>query len=315
MPRSLTIVGLGEALVDIFPDHQALGGAPLNVAVHAHQLLAGSGSGCGVVVSRVGRDDLGRQILADLTSRGMSVETVQLDDDHPTGQVLVTSRRSGEPVYKIVEDVAWDHLEFTDELGRLAGRCDAVCFGTLARRSPVSRATIGRFLQQAPQAVRLYDVNLRQHYYDESLIREGCELATMVKLNEAELPIILRLLGLGGVEALLGRFGLDAVVLTRGAAGTTLYTAGGAIMGEPNHFEPEPGADSVGAGDACAAGVLVMWLLGGAPEMIVWLANYLGAYVASRRGATPELPFVGGGETIVLDDRPEDFWLRPREGP
>jgi fructokinase len=302
MERELTIVGLGEALFDIFPGREILGGAPLNVAVHAHQLASVVG-GRGIPASRIGRDELGRRVIDELSARGIPTSGLQVDDVRPTGRVLVTLRGK-EPHYEIVPDAAWDHLAFTEDLERLAGECDAVCFGTLGQRSPGARATIGQFLEHATRAIRLFDVNLRQEFFSAELIRHGCALATVVKLNEHELPQIHRLLvhtegenaamEMESHDRMAGelreRLALDAVVLTRGAAGTALYTAGGKTEGEPASYPHDPGADSVGAGDACAAGILVGMLLGWPPARVVALANASGAYVASQPGATPRLP-------------------------
>ncbi len=297
MAQGLTIVGLGEALFDVFADRQVVGGAPLNAAVHAHQLASTLG-GSGVPVSRIGRDELGRRLLDELSARGVPTAAIQVDDRRPTGRVLVTLR-GGEPDYEIVRDAAWDHIEFTDDLRRLAEGCDAVCFGTLAQRGPRSRETILQFLRHAQQAIRMFDVNLRQAFFDEGVIRQGCELATVLKLNEQEMPQVRGMLGLEDVGPsgadrpameLRERLALDAVVLTRGALGTALYTSGGKAEGEPVRFPMHPGADSVGAGDACAAGVLVGMLLGWPPERTVALANAAGAFVASQPGATPQLP-------------------------
>ncbi len=292
-PR-LTIAGLGEALFDVFADHQTLGGAPLNVAVHAHQLLFPIG-GRGVVASRVGRDDLGREVIAAIAGRGMPTDAIQIDDTHATGRVNVRVQQ-GDAEYEIVENVAWDQLEFEHVWSRLAGSCEAVCFGTLARRGARSREAIGQFLRAASQAIRLFDVNLRHAEVPLDLIREGCALATIVKLNEAELPRVCHALNLelasqdDQASAIRRQFALDAVVLTRGAAGTTLYERDGKTDGPAVRFPAQPGADSVGAGDACSAGILVGRLLKWPSERVIDLANRLGAYVASQPGATPSLP-------------------------
>jgi fructokinase len=295
----MTIVGLGEALFDVFPDGRTvLGGAPLNAAVHAHQMAAVLGAGgCGIPASRIGEDELGRRLIRELTERGVSTLGLQHDPDRPTGQVRVTLH-GNEPTYEIVEDAAWDRLEFTDAWRDLAGACDAVCFGTLAQRTPPAQATIERFLESAPQAIRMFDVNLRQHYWSAELIRRSCTLATVVKLNELELPRVDEMLALTSeamaldeqAAALRDHFGLDAVVVTRGAAGTALYLAGGKIEGEPMSYPRQPDADSVGAGDACAAGILMGMLLGWPAARTVALANSVGAYVATQPGATPRLP-------------------------
>ena len=305
MTAQPTIVGLGEALFDVFPDRSLLGGAPLNVAVQAHQLVAPQG-GRGLPVSRIGRDKLGERMRQELKQRGVPLIGLQEDPEHPTGTVNVTVA-GNEPQYEIVEDVAWDYLELTDELKALADNCDAVTFGTLAQRSSASRAAIQQFVMHARGALRLFDVNLRQKYYDAELLRKGCELATVVKLNEHELPHVHGALGLPAippafegevrtdrcVEDMLAGFMLKAVALTRGARGTVLYHSGEKTEGEPVHYQPESekaAADSVGAGDACSAGLIVGLLAERPGREVVELANKMGAFVASRSGATPQIP-------------------------
>jgi len=290
------VVGLGEALFDVYADRQVLGGAPLNVAVHAHQMGAGLGIK-GIPASRIGPDELGRRLIDELTARAIPTVGLQLDQERPTGRVLVTLE-GGEPTYEIVPDTAWDRLEFSADWKRLASQCSAVCFGSLGQRSPQSRATIQRFLEYATPAILMFDVNLRQDFFSPDLIAESCARATVVKLNERELPQVCRLLGNSSETETLDRqasilreqFGLDAVVLTRGAAGTVFYTADGKIEGEPAHFPPAPDADSVGAGDACAAGILLGMLLEWPDERTLTLANAAGAFVAAQPGATPQLP-------------------------
>ena len=298
-----TLVGLGEALFDLLPGGRVLGGAPLNVACHAHQLLRGGG-GRGVVASRVGGDTLGDELIAALGGRGMTAEFVQRDSQFPTGTVNVTLH-AGEPTFEIARDVAWDHLEFTTEYQELASGASAVCFGTLAQRSPDSREAIWQFLDAANGAVRLFDVNLRQKFYDYEVIVESLRRASIVKLNEEELTIVADLLALPiGAPAyrlaqLCARYELEAVVYTRGRRGTMLVLADKVIAPPAVGYPIADGADTVGAGDACSAGVLVGWLRGLPPSEIVELANHLGAFVASQPGATPTLP----DEIISLADR------------
>jgi fructokinase len=302
MAARFTVVGLGEALFDVFPGRVVLGGAPLNVAVHAHQLAQPLG-GRGVVVSRVGQDDLGRQLLDELKSRGMTTDYVQADPDRDTGKVYVGHGADGQPTFDIVRHVAWDWLSFDPGDDSLANRCEAVCFGSLAQREAQARNSIYRFLSAAQRAVRLFDVNLRQNYYDANVLRRSCELATAVKLNEHELPVVADLLGLRvaaekgsaywldrQAEALLKKWKLSLVAVTRGAHGTALYTPGGRVEGEPVAYPPADGADAVGAGDACAAGLLIGLIMRWPTGRTVNLANHAGAYVASQPGATPALP-------------------------
>lgn len=301
MTSAFTIVGLGESLFDVFPDRAVLGGAPLNVAYHAHQLCSASG-GRGIVASRAGTDDLGQRLLDELRTRGLTTDFVQIDTAHPTGRVDIALRH-GEPMYDFLADVAWDYLEWTPDWRRLAESCDAVVFGTLAQRCPTSRTTVQRFVEAARQAVRLFDVNLRVTFFDADCLRRGAELATAIKLNEDELPIVLRLLGLtepsakaepsDGACRLLQAFagtGLRHVVVTHGAQGTELWTREGSIRGQIARFERHPQADNVGAGDACSAGLLWGWLNNWPADQIVTLANRLGAFVASQPGATPAIP-------------------------
>ncbi len=290
------VVGLGEALYDCFADREILGGAPINFVVHAHQLLSVVG-GRGVVVSRVGRDDLGVKLREVLRERGLEVSYIQSDQRHPTGKVQVTLDAAGEPEYEILADVAWDYLAPDPALDEAAGRCAAVCFGTLAQRGATSRATIQKFVADAPQALRVFDVNLRQHYFSAEVIEQSLRLANFVKLNDEELPRVCRLLGIAADSsldrqswALLDAFELRGLALTRGALGTTLYREGEAIGGVVPSFSAELGADSVGAGDGCCAGLICGLLLDWPAPRIVELANAVGAYVAGRRGATPELP-------------------------
>jgi fructokinase len=282
------IVGIGEALFDVYGEQARLGGAPLNLAVHAHQL-----GNEGVVVSRVGQDDRGRFVAEELARRGMTTEHLQTDPDLATGTVLVDLDDKGEPSYQILPGVAWDALQFDPDLETLARRCAAVCFGTLAQRQGQTRNTIYRFLQAAPQAIRLLDVNLRQDFYDRRTLQRSLELATAVKLNGAELRVLDEQMGLGATfddaaAGLLKKFAnLKWLALTRGAEGTAVYTPSERFTADPVVIDV---VDAVGAGDSAAAA-----LLHGAVRRWPWarsltLANRLGAFVATQSGACPPLP-------------------------
>lgn len=295
-----TIVGIGESLFDIYQGQQHPGGAPLNLARHAHQLIHRLG-GQAVLVSRIGQDRLGEMLCDHLKQHQMTCQYIQTDPDRATGRVYINLDANGQPEYDIVENTAWDMLWFDPDLEGLAQSCDAVCFGSLAQRDAQSRNTIYRFLDSCNHAVRVFDINLRQNHYNQRIIRKSCELAQIVKLNTAELKILADLLALEPVgesqsdqdqqiQQLIKAYHLEMVVLTRGKDGTRLHTADQVVNGTQVQYPPASDADAVGAGDACTAAVVVGRLLRLPAQKIADLANHTGAYVASQSGATPQLP-------------------------
>lgn len=295
--RRFAIVGIGEALYDIFPDGKALGGAPLNAVVHAVGLGESFGVE-GLLISRVGQDPLGEEMVQSLESRGVNRQLMQFDPDLPTGRVYVDVDREGNPQYEIVENVAWDNIQFDFDLEDIARECHAITFGSLAQRFAQTRNTIYRFLDSARRTIKLFDVNLRGDYYSRELLHASCNRANIVKLNHEELPIVCRTLRLAYgdqddptmLAALADRYELDLIVYTRGKQGTALFTAGNLVEGEQAGYERTEGADSVGAGDSVTAAVLLGRLLRRDPQQIATFANHVGAYVASQPGAVPNIP-------------------------
>ena len=282
-----TVVGVGELLWDILPSGEQLGGAPANFTCMT-ALLGDSG----IIASRIGDDALGHKALERLKRLGVTVSSVQLDETHPTGTVKVELDENGQPTYIIVEDAAWDHFELTSSWQELAKRADAVCFGSLAQRSPQSRDTIRQFLQAVrTDTLVVFDVNLRRPFYSPEMLSESLKLSNMAKLNEEELPIVMRLLDLdsGGDEecmrCLLEFYELQAVCVTRGARGSKLITDAGIVA---HHGFKIDVADTVGAGDAFTAALAHHHLRRASPKKISDAANRLGAWVASQVGATPE---------------------------
>lgn len=275
-------------LWDLLPTGPQLGGAPANFAYVCH-LLGDEG----VVASRVGPDDLGANAVNRLRQLGLSSACVQLDQNYPTGTIRVTFGDDGEPRYEGTHDAAWDHLEWTPEWNEMAGTADAVGFGTLAQRSPTSRETIRTFLNNTrPDAFRLFDVNLRHSHFTPELLRESLDLANAVKLNETEMPRMNDLLGVGSRHAhafahrLIQVFDLQLVAITRGAHGSVMVT--------PDDVVDHPGipaevVDTVGAGDAFGAAMTHQFLRGRPLEEISQFANRVGSWMATQRGATPEL--------------------------
>lgn len=294
---SLSVVGLGEALFDCFDERVLLGGAPVNLAYHAHQLLSAR-HGRGIVVSCVGQDDLGERLKNELHSRSMTSDFLQVSAQFPTGTVQVEVDGAGQPHYTIVPDVAWDHLDFTPELADLAANCSAVCYGTLAQRSPQTQTTVQQFLAAAKHSLRICDINLRQQFFDANVLEFSLRSAHVAKLNEHELTEIGELLDLGRQDAsrderaqeFIRKFDLRLLALTRGERGTALYTPDEMIAGDPVSYPRKPNADSVGAGDACCAAIIAGLLLDKPLSAVVDLANRVGAFVASVQGATPVLP-------------------------
>ncbi|HEY3863637.1 MAG TPA: carbohydrate kinase [Verrucomicrobiae bacterium] len=282
------VIGLGEILWDILPDGRQLGGAPANFAFHARGLGARSR-----VISRVGPDDLGREILQRLQVLGLSTQEIQIDPSAPTGTVTVELSLDGQPRYTIHENVAWDCLAVTDSALAAAAEADAVSFGTLAQRCGVSRHAIQSLLAAIrPGALRILDLNLRQHYFSREVIETSLGLANLLKFNDAELPVLAELLGLRGgareqIEQLAAKYALRCVCLTRGAHGSLLHS-GGQWSDDPSR--PVAVKDTIGAGDAFTAALALGLLEGRSLDSINLRANQVARYVCSQEGATPLLP-------------------------
>ena len=290
------VVGLGELLWDLFSTGEQLGGAPANFA-YITSLLGDEG----IPASRLGEDSLGANAINRLGELGLSTEFIQKDADHPTGTVKVEVDRAGQPRFEISESVAWDFLAWTPQWQRLAQQADAVCVGSLAQRSEQSRTTIRRFLTATRKdAVRIFDVNLRQNFYTTQVLAESMKLATVVKLNHEELPKIVHILKLenrgeeDSARQLLSSHEVKLVCVTRGNGGSLLVSADGRGDERSEH----PGfkikvADTVGAGDAFTAALVHGYLRGTPLAQINETANRVGAWVASQSGATPA-PKPGG---------------------
>ncbi len=281
------VLGIGELLWDCFADRRVPGGAPANVAFHAQQLGLG-----GRVCSRVGEDQLGDELVAHLREHGLDISCIQRDGDHPTGTVGVDLSDPDRPVFEIHERVAWDFIAWTPEIDILTREAAAVCYGTLAQRSPVSRRTITRVLEEADGAVRVYDVNLRAPWYDRTSIQTSLERAQIVKLNADEMEFLAGAFDLAGdtpeawARSLAARHAAEWVCVTRGEGGSLLVTR------DETHVAPGVEvrvADAVGAGDAFTAALIYGWLNRWSPAAVGRLANEIGALVAGRPGAMPSL--------------------------
>lgn len=277
------IVGIGEILWDLLPSGKELGGATANFAYHAFRLGAE-----GWAVSAVGDDLPGEEIISRLSEK--KLKTIIEVTDKPTGTVQVTLDDTGVPSYDILEDVAWDNIPFTDNMRDLAERADAICFGSLAQRMN-SRQTVRMFIQAAgAKALKIFDINLRQHYYGKDVIEESLQMADILKINDEELKVVKGMFGLEGGEvkvcrSLIDSYGLRLVILTKGAAGSEVITMEEVMTRGAGKVDV---VDTVGAGDAFTAAFTVCYLRGKSLSDCQRIASETAAYVCSHKGAMPE---------------------------
>ena len=281
------IVGLGEALWDVLPEGKKLGGAPANFAYHAGQFGLDT-----LAISAVGEDQLGDETLSALEEKGLKYIMPRVP--FPTGTVQVELDAQGVPAYEIREGVAWDNIPFTPEMEKVARSCKAVCWGSLAQRHEVSRNTIHRFLDATPPTcLKIFDINLRQTFYDEEVIRASLKRCNILKINDEELVIIGRLFGYPGLDMsnkcwlILGKYNLDMLVLTCGVNGSYVFKPGAMTFLETPKVDV---ADTVGAGDSFTASFCAAILKGLSVSDAHQLAVETSAYVCTCNGAMPRIP-------------------------
>lgn len=283
------VIGMGEALWDVLPEGKKIGGAPANFAYHVSQFGLPS-----CVVSAVGDDALGKEIVENFTSKGLN--QLLFEVPYPTGTVQVEIDAAGVPQYEIKENVAWDNIPFTPELEKLAKRTRAVCFGSLAQRNVVSRETINAFLDAMPSNpdnLVVFDVNLRQGFYTKEILCNSMKRCNILKINDEELVTVSRMFGYPGIDLqdkcwiLLGKYNLKMLILTCGINGSYVFTPGNVS------FQPTPKvevADTVGAGDSFTAAFIASILKGKSVAEAHSLAVRTSAFVCTRPGAMPILP-------------------------
>lgn len=281
------VIGIGELLFDVFPTGKKLGGAPVNFAYHVQQLGLES-----LAVSAIGKDALGDEIMSLLDEKDIKGYVPRVDA--PTGTVQVSLDADGVPTFTIMENVAWDLIPFSEELGKEASRCSAICFGSLAQRSAISHETISRLVKLAPKdALIIFDINLRQHFYSKDLIEESLRECNILKINETEFELVMPLLGSKetdyrkGSEWLMKEYEINTVILTCGAEGSYIFA------NDFVSFEPTPKvkvADTVGAGDSFTAAFCASLLKGESMKDAHRKAVEVSAYVCTQTGAMPVLP-------------------------
>lgn len=283
------VVGIGEILWDILPAGKQLGGAPANFAYHVSQFGL---HGC--VVSAVGYDLPGKEILEQLAEK--EIDSLISKVHYPTGMVMVELDDAGVPRYDIMQDVAWDNIPFTPQLEELARSAKAVCFGSLAQRGKVSRDTIFRFLEAMKpysDTLRVFDVNLREDFYDKEILRRSFEHANVLKINDEELEEICRLFDVpceseeASCRELIERVDFDILILTCGLKGSFVFTK------NDTSFLPTPEvevADTVGAGDSFTASFIASLLRGKTVAEAHRVAVATSAFICTNSGAMPVLP-------------------------
>lgn len=283
------VVGMGEALWDVLPEGKKIGGAPANFAYHVSQFGFPS-----CVVSAIGDDALGKEIIENFTSKGLDQLIAEVP--YPTGTVQVEIDQTGIPLYDIKENVAWDNIPYTEHLDALAKRTKAVCFGSLAQRNVVSRETINHFLDTMPKdddSLIVFDVNLRQGFYNKEILCKSMQNCNILKINDEELITVSRMFGYPGIDLqdkcwiLLGKYNLKMLILTCGINGSYVFTPGNVS------FQPTPKvevADTVGAGDSFTAAFIASILKGKSVTEAHSIAVKTSAYVCTQKGAMPILP-------------------------
>ena len=293
------IVGIGEVLWDLLLTGKQLGGAPTNFAYHAHALGAQTH-----MVTRVGNDEYGHEIIRRFRNMGLPHSTVQIDRSRPTGTVKVVLSGDGLAHFTVLENVAWDYIAVTDEALAAARAADAICFGSLAQRSNTSLKTIQQLVAAVPaHALRVFDINLRQRFYSREVIEKSLQLANVLKLNDDELPRLAEMFGLTPVtkhhgnpidnqvkaqlEYFARTFDLQLVALTRGPGGSLLYQQG---RWSDCESSPVQVIDTVGAGDSFAASLVLGLLRKMDLDEINGVANEIARYVCSQAGGTPPMP-------------------------
>lgn len=281
--------GIGELLFDVFPSGRRIGGAPVNCAYHVAQLGVPS-----VAVSALGKDELGDEIVRIMQEKHISGFIPRVDA--PTGTVQVELDANGVPTFTITENVAWDKIPSDPKLAELAKNCCAVCFGTLAQRDPVSRKAIHMLLDAIPKgsdALVVYDVNLRQHYYDKGTIEASLRKCNVLKINEDEHVILAEMLGFNskdvekGCRDMMAKYGLDIVILTCGASCSHVFWNGGHSLLDTPKVDV---VDTVGAGDAFTAAFCAFLLKGKSIPEAHKKAVEVSAFTCTCSGAMPVLP-------------------------
>lgn len=276
----MKVISIGEILWDVFPDHRVWGGAPANFTFHASQLGAEA-----LMVSALGKDHLGKELRDAVQEAGLALSAIEVDA--PTGQSIISLDSKGNPEYEIVMPCSWDFIQLNQEAKSFLKEADLICFGALAQRHEISQNSIlNAISDKKPGAKVMFDVNIRQHYYNEAMIRRSLQMANILKLNEVELKIFQEMFGITP-EKIREVFDLDMIILTMGEQGSTVFT-----LNETSDCPVHPCqvVDAVGAGDAFGAAMVINILSGMEIKRAQIFASKVAAYVCEHAGATVVLP-------------------------
>ncbi|MEO0337732.1 MAG: carbohydrate kinase [Bacteroidota bacterium] len=277
------IVCYGEVLWDLLPSGKVAGGAPMNVAYHANQFGITA-----QMLSKIGEDKLGKELMVFLNKKGVDTQLVQVDDHFPTGTVNVSLDAKGSPSYEIVEPVAWDYIQADAANKAAVAAADAFVFGSLSTRNEASRNTLLACLELAK--LKVFDVNLRVPYYTKDLLMQLLGQADIVKMNDEESEIIGEWLGIKDTEAntaikIKNHFNWQQLIVTRGAKGAWLFNQDEMITSTGVPIQVQ---DTIGSGDSFLAAFLSKYLQKESLETCLQFASATGAYVATQKGGTPE---------------------------
>lgn len=280
------VIGIGELLWDVLPNGKKLGGAPCNFVYHSQKQGAKA-----LVLSAVGNDDFGKEILDVLKKKNISSELIQVNDKS-TSTVDVTLNKDGVPEYTIHENVAWDFIELNNNTKQAVSNADIICFGSLAQRNKVSQSTINNLLVQCKtSALVVYDVNLRQNFYNREIIEKSLQLCNVLKLNEDELPVVCDLMSINAeseeeqIYSLIKCYNLKLVAFTQGGEGSLLMTPNERSYLQTPKVEVK---DTVGAGDSFTAVMIMGFAKGNSLKEIHQKAVEISAFVCTQNGAMPE---------------------------
>lgn len=279
------VICFGEVLWDMLPSGKVAGGAPMNVAFQLRNFGIDS-----FMVSRIGKDQLGNELLQFLKQKGFNTTYIQIDREYPTSTVDVSLNEHGHATYEIKRPVAWDFIEMTSSVLNFAQDIQVIVYGSLANRNAQSRMALMQLLDSS-KAIKIFDVNLRPPHYDRSLLEDLMHKANIVKMNDEELDIISTWHGdkdieLENMQTILTQYHLDGLIITKGKDGATFLNRDQLYQSDAFSITI---VDTVGSGDAFLAGFTAQYLQGIPPQQCLEFACATGALVATHSGGTPSI--------------------------